>query len=70
MHKTEGLGVKGLTGTDGETVAYELAVFCELYTSQYLVASIPGVVEQRMADMFHVGADLMGAAGLKHASDK
>ena len=59
MYESQRPGMECLTRTYGKTVLYELLVFTELCAAQDLVSAITFVVEKRMADMFHVGSDLM-----------
>lgn len=66
MYKPQCLGMQGLTGTDFETVVYKLFVFAEMSSFQDFMTAIAFVVEQRVPDIFHVYANLMGASGLKH----
>lgn len=66
MYKSQCLGMQGLTGTDFETVVYKLFVFAEMSSFQDFMTAIAFVVEQRVPDIFHVYANLMGASGLKH----
>ena len=61
--------MKRLTGTCGEAVVDEASVVGRGESAQNHVASVARVVEQRMSDMLHVDAYLMGAACLKHAFD-
>jgi hypothetical protein len=56
--------MKGLSGTETETVLYESLVRRGTLTAQYLVTTVPIVTEKRMSDVFHVSPDLMGAACL------
>ena len=66
MLKAEDEGVQGLPWQELEAVVHKLLVFGECCSLQYLVATVCGIVEEGMADVFHVGANLVGAAGLKH----
>ena len=70
MHEPQRLGVERLPGTHGEAVVHELLVLGEVRAFQYLVAAIPLVVEQRVADMLHVYANLVRAPRLQHAFHK
>ena len=67
MHETECTGVQGLSRTYRKAIFNELAVFGGGGAAQYLVAAVAYIVEQRMPDMLHVYANLMGAPRLKHA---
>ena len=67
--EAEGASVEGLTGAGVETVLHEGFVGSRGDAAQDLVATIAGIVEQRVADMAHVHADLVGATGFEHALD-
>ena len=67
VFEAEDEGVEGLPGQELEAVHDVLLVLGEGGAFEYLVAAIGGVVEEGMADMAHVGTDLVGAAGLEDA---
>ena len=67
MYESQRPGMECLTRTYGKAVLYELLIFAELCAAQDLVPAITFVVEKRMADMLHVGTDLMGTSGFQPA---
>ena len=69
MVEGEGLGVERLAGAGGKAVGDELAVFGEGGAFEDLVAAVVGVVEEGVADVLEVGADLVGAPGFEDALD-
>ena len=70
MGEAEGFGMEGLTRTEVETVADKLHIRRGALALEGDVAAIAVVVEEGVAYMAHVDADLMGAAGLELAFDK
>lgn len=66
MNESKCAGMQGLPRAGVKTVVDKLAIVGRCCAAQYLVASIPSVIEQRVADMFHVYTDLVGAAGFQH----
>ena len=54
--------VQSLTGTDLEAVLDECFVCRAAVAAQYLGAAIAFVAKQRVADMFHVGTNLVCSA--------
>ena len=67
VDEAEGAGVERLAGADFEAVVDELFIGAGGVAAENLVAAVAGVGEERMADVAHVGADLVGAAGLEDA---
>ena len=70
MTETECACVQRLSRTDGHAVAHESRVIGTARSPQNLIAAVAFVGKQGMPDVFHVGTDLMGTAGLKHALHK
>ena len=67
MDEAQRLGVERLAGHYGEAVVDELFVFGVDRALEHPVAAVAVVVEQRVADIIHVDADLMGASRLQVA---
>ena len=67
MDEAERTGVERLPGAEGEAVVYEGAVGGRGVAAQYLIAAIAFVVEERVTDVPHVDAYLMGAPRLEAA---
>ena len=67
MDEAEGLGVKSLTRADLKAVLDELAVLGVNRALADFRATIPFVIEQRMADVAHVDSDLVRAPCLQSA---
>src|SRR5690606_4895701 len=59
-----------LAGHDPETVLYEGAEFRKPASFQYLVAPVRGIAKQWVAEMLHVGPDLMCSACFQPALDE
>ena len=57
--------MKGLARTDQEAIVYKLFVLAENGAFYNPVSAVGTVVEQGVADMFHVYAYLVGTAGLQ-----
>ena len=70
MNEAKRAGMKGLTRTNLKTIGHELAVGSRIDPPENLVAAIAGIGKERMADMFHVGADLMCSARFENAFHK
>ena len=70
MDETQAQGVQAVAGHQREAVFDELPVFAECRPFQYPVAAVAFVVEQRVADGFHMHADLVRAAGFQPAFDQ
>ena len=66
MYETQGQRVQCLTRACLEAVVYELLVTGKLCAPQDLVAPVALVVEERVPQMLHVGADLMRAPRFEH----
>ena len=58
--------MKGLARTDQEAIVYKLFVLAENGAFYNPVASIKIIVEEWMADIFHVDTDLVGPAGFQN----
>lgn len=67
VDKADGLGVQGMPGADSEAIVDELPVPGKHGSLHDLIAAVGIVVEQRMPDMLHVNADLVGAARFQDA---
>ena len=67
MYEAQCLCMQRLTWTKLEAIAYELAVFTEVGTFEYLVTPIHVIIEKDMTDMFHVYPYLVRTACLKIA---
>lgn len=67
VDKAQCFGVKCLPRAQLETILYELIVAGGFIASQHLVAAITLVAEQRVADVFQVHANLVGASCLELA---
>lgn len=65
MYESESAGMQCLTWTYVETVENELTVSPRGGALEYLVATIALVIEERMPNVFHVYAYLMGASCLE-----
>jgi hypothetical protein len=70
MPESQGLGMQGLTRTQGETVVDESLVFRCAFSTQYYGSPIPLVSEQWVPYVLHVGSYLVGAACLKATLDE
>ena len=66
MYESQCLGVQGLPGANGEAVVYKLFVFTEMSSFQYLVSTVSFIIEQYVADVFHVYTYLVRASGFEH----
>ena len=64
MAEAQCLSMQYLSGAEVETVLDECLVGAAALTAQNFGATIALVAEQRMADVSHVGTDLMSAARL------
>ena len=58
--------MQGLAGTDVKTIINKLLVLAENGTLYDLITAIKIIVKKRMTDVFHMNADLVGAAGFQH----
>ena len=67
--EAEGFGVERLAGAGVEAVLDELPVFGEGGAFEDFVAAVVFVVEEGVADVFEVGADLVCAPGFEDAFD-
>ena len=65
MNEAQSASMEHLTGTEFEAVLDISLVTGSPLTSENLSSAIALVAEQRMADMLHVGPDLMGTPRLK-----
>ena len=70
MNEAKRAGMKGLTRTYLKTIGHELAVGSRIDPTENLVAAVARIGKERMADMFHVGADLMCASRFENAFHK
>lgn len=70
MGKTERFGMQRLSRTEGEAVLYILAVFLSAESFEDFAATVFIIGEERMSDMLHVYAYLMGTSGLEPALDE
>ena len=70
MDESESACMESLTGACLHAVGYELAVGSRALAAEELVAAIAGVVEEGVALVSHVDADLVGASGLEHTLDE
>ena len=59
-----------LSRTELEAVLDIGLITCRAFTTSYLTASVAFITEQGVADMFHVGADLMGTSRLEDTLHK
>lgn len=62
MYEAKRFGVEGLTRTDFEAVLHKLSVLCCRGASDYFVAAVASVVEERVSDMLHVHTYLVRAS--------
>jgi len=67
VNETNGFGVQGMPGANGEAIVHELSVFTEHGAFYDFVAAIGVVIKQRMADMLHMDTDLMCSSRLQNA---
>ena len=67
MFEAQCLGVEGLAGQQPEGVLDKLLVVRKGCAFQYSVSTVGCVVEKRMADVTHVGADLVGTPRFEDA---
>ena len=67
MLETERQGVECLPGAEGEAVAHETLVTAARGAAQDFVAAVARVANERMPDMLHVSAYLVGAARFEPA---
>ena len=59
--------MQALTRAKGKAVVYELFIFCETGSSQYIVSPVPLIVKQRMPDILHMYPNLVRTSGFKSA---
>jgi hypothetical protein len=67
VDKADGLGVQGMPGANSEAIVDELPVLGKHGSLYDLIAAVGVVVKQRMPDMLHMNADLVGAARFQDA---
>ena len=65
MNETQGTGMEHLTGTELKAVLDVGLATGGALTTKDLRSTITLIAEQRMADVLHVGSDLMGAPRLE-----
>ena len=70
MYKAERFCVQCLARNDLEAVVDKLFVFLEYGTLEGLITSIGRVIEQRMANMLHMRANLVSTARFELALDQ
>ena len=70
MGKAERFGMQRLARTEGEAVLDILAVFLCAESFEDFAATVFIIGEERMSDMLHVYAYLMGTSGLEPALDE
>jgi hypothetical protein len=70
MDESQRFRMQRLTGDDGKTVGYELTISGECRSFQDRRTSVSLVIEQRMADVFHMNPDLVRAPGLEFTRDE
>lgn len=59
--------MEGVTGADGKAVVHELPVFAKDGSFYNFISTVGIIIKERMTDMLHMDADLMGPAGLQYA---
>jgi hypothetical protein len=70
VFKAEGFGMQRLPGANGKTIFYKLLVFCIHGAFYNFITAVRVVVKKRVAEVFHVNAYLVGAAGFQHTTDQ
>ena len=66
MNKAKCFCMQCLSRANGKTIIYKLFVFGVNSSFYNFIATIKIIIEQRMADIFHMHPDLVGAAGFQY----
>jgi len=67
VNKAQRFRVEGLSGYNLKTILHKLLVFSENGSFHNLVATVHGIIKDRMANVFQVSSDLVSAARFQFA---